>query len=101
VTWRSDTGQALLYDNGRLVWEVVRGRGKRIPSGGTLVIGREQGTLCCTLVHVTWNCWVLLDAVHCSTCATVAQHPCNQHVAKVLTSIKCHTGACRLSRRLL
>jgi Concanavalin A-like lectin/glucanases superfamily len=43
VTWRSDTGQALLYDNGRLVWEVVRGRGKRIPSGGTLVIGREQG----------------------------------------------------------
>ena len=42
MTWRSDTGQALLYDNGRLVWEVVRGRGKRIPSGGTLVIGREQ-----------------------------------------------------------
>jgi hypothetical protein len=44
VTWRSDTGQALLYDNGRLAWEVVRGKGKRIPSGGTLVVGREQGT---------------------------------------------------------
>ena len=24
------------------VWSVVRGRGKRIPSGGTLVLGREQ-----------------------------------------------------------
>jgi Pentaxin family len=44
VTWRSDTGQALLYDNGRLAWEVVRGKGRRIPSGGTLVVGREQGT---------------------------------------------------------
>ncbi len=24
------------------VWSVVRGKGKRIPSGGTLVVGREQ-----------------------------------------------------------
>lgn len=42
VTWRSDTGQTMLYDNGRLVWEVVRSKGKRIPSGGTLILGREQ-----------------------------------------------------------
>lgn len=42
VTWRSSDGQVLLYDNGRLVWNVVRGRGATIPSGGTLVIGREQ-----------------------------------------------------------
>ena len=47
MTWRSETGQALLYDNGRLVWEVVRGTGKHIPSGGTLVIGREQGARLC------------------------------------------------------
>lgn len=31
-----------LYDNGRLVWSAVRGKGKRIPSGGTLILGREQ-----------------------------------------------------------
>ena len=42
VTWRSSDGQTLLYDNGRLVWNVVRGKGAAIPSGGTLVIGREQ-----------------------------------------------------------
>lgn len=24
------------------VWSVTRGKGKRIPSGGTLVVGREQ-----------------------------------------------------------
>jgi hypothetical protein len=24
------------------VWSVVRGKGKSIPSGGTLVVGREQ-----------------------------------------------------------
>lgn len=24
------------------VWSVVRGRGKRLPQGGTLVVGREQ-----------------------------------------------------------
>lgn len=42
VTWRSSDGQTLLYDNGRLVWNVVRGKRAAIPSGGTLVIGREQ-----------------------------------------------------------
>lgn len=45
VTWESKTGQALLYDNGRLQWEVVRAKGKKIGSGGTLVIGREQDCL--------------------------------------------------------
>lgn len=42
VTWESATGATRLYDNGRLVWSVTRGRGKVIPSGGTLVVGREQ-----------------------------------------------------------
>lgn len=42
VTWDSGTGAVRLYDNGRLVWSVTRGKGKLIPSGGTLVIGREQ-----------------------------------------------------------
>jgi hypothetical protein len=42
VTWESSTGQVVLYDNGRPMWTVTRGKGKRIPSGGTLVIGREQ-----------------------------------------------------------
>lgn len=42
VSWRSSDGETKLYQNGRLVWKVVRGRGSRIPSGGTLVIGREQ-----------------------------------------------------------
>jgi hypothetical protein len=42
VTWESSTGQVVLYDNGLPMWTVTRGRGKRIPSGGTLVIGREQ-----------------------------------------------------------
>ncbi|PRW20453.1 concanavalin A-like lectin glucanase [Chlorella sorokiniana] len=42
VTWRSYDGQVKLYDNGREVWSVVRGRGKRLPQGGTLVVGREQ-----------------------------------------------------------
>jgi Concanavalin A-like lectin/glucanases superfamily len=42
VTWRSSDGAANLYDNGRLVWSVVRAAGKHPPSGGTLVIGREQ-----------------------------------------------------------
>ena len=42
VTWESSTGRTVLYDNGRPVWVVSRGKGKTIPSGGTLVIGREQ-----------------------------------------------------------
>jgi len=42
VTWKSSTGETVLYDNGRRVWTVKRGQGKFIPSGGTLVIGREQ-----------------------------------------------------------
>lgn len=35
-------GRVKLYDNGRPVWQAIRARGKSIPSGGTLVIGREQ-----------------------------------------------------------
>ena len=42
VTWRSSDGLTKLYDNGREAWSVVRGKGRRIPSGGTLVLGREQ-----------------------------------------------------------
>ncbi|KXZ56241.1 hypothetical protein GPECTOR_1g21 [Gonium pectorale] len=42
VTWDGTTGDVRLYDNGRPVWRVTRGRGRIIPSGGTLVIGREQ-----------------------------------------------------------
>jgi cysteine-rich repeat protein len=42
VTWQSSTGQVILYDNGREAWRVIRGKGKTIPSGGTLVVGREQ-----------------------------------------------------------
>ena len=53
VTWESGEGVVRLYDNGRLVWAVRRARGKTIPSGGTLVIGREQVRVCvrvCTCV---------------------------------------------------
>ncbi|KAK9789369.1 hypothetical protein WJX73_005379 [Symbiochloris irregularis] len=42
VSWQSSDGRTSLYDNGRKVWSVVRGKGKSMPSGGTLVIGREQ-----------------------------------------------------------
>jgi len=42
VTWESRTGNTILYLDSREVWRVTRGKGKRIPSGGTLVIGREQ-----------------------------------------------------------
>ena len=42
ITWDSSTGRTVLYDNGRPVWRVYRSKGKTIPSGGTLVIGREQ-----------------------------------------------------------
>jgi len=42
VTWQSSTGQVILYNNGQEAWRVVRGKGKSIPSGGTLVVGREQ-----------------------------------------------------------
>jgi len=45
VTWESRTGTSILYDNGRRVWTAKRGKGKSIPSGGTLVIGREQDCL--------------------------------------------------------
>lgn len=45
VTWESSSGTVVLYDNGRPVWSVKRGKGKKIPSGGTLVIGREQDCL--------------------------------------------------------
>ena len=38
----SPPGETSLYDNGRLMWRVTRGKGKVIPSGGTLVVGREQ-----------------------------------------------------------
>ncbi|CAG9460100.1 unnamed protein product [Pedinophyceae sp. YPF-701] len=42
VTWESASGRVYLYDNGRLVWSVLRGKGRTIPSDGTLVVGREQ-----------------------------------------------------------
>ncbi|KAK9918751.1 hypothetical protein WJX75_006574 [Coccomyxa subellipsoidea] len=42
VTWQSSDGSASLYDNGRKVWTVTRGKGKHMPSGGTLIVGREQ-----------------------------------------------------------
>jgi hypothetical protein len=42
VSWESSTGNVVLYDNGRPVWRVRRAAGRSIPSGGTLVIGREQ-----------------------------------------------------------
>jgi cysteine-rich repeat protein len=42
VTWRSYDGRTTLYINGREVWTVWRGRGQHIPSGGTLILGREQ-----------------------------------------------------------
>lgn len=45
VTWSSETGEVKLYDNGRPQWVVQRGKGEEIPSGGTLVIGREQDCL--------------------------------------------------------
>ena len=45
VTWESRTGETILYDNGRRVWTAKRGQGKTIPSGGTVVIGREQDCL--------------------------------------------------------
>lgn len=48
VTWDSASGDAILYDNGRQVWKVRRSKGKEIPSGGTLVIGREQVRADCT-----------------------------------------------------
>ena len=42
VSWESATGKVILYDNGRPVWSVLRAKGQSIPSGGTLVVGREQ-----------------------------------------------------------
>ena len=42
MTWRSYDGVTVLYINGRDVWTVTRGKGQHIPSGGTLVLGREQ-----------------------------------------------------------
>ena len=45
LSWDSSTGQTILYDNGRRVWTAKRAKGKEIPSGGTLVIGREQDCL--------------------------------------------------------
>lgn len=45
VTWESSTGSVVLYDNGRESWRVMRAKDKKIASGGTLVIGREQDCL--------------------------------------------------------
>ena len=42
VTWRSSDGTTVLCLNGRPRWTVTRARGRVLPSGGTLVIGREQ-----------------------------------------------------------
>ena len=53
VTWDSSTGRTVLYDNGRPVWRVMRGKGETIPSGGTLVVGREQVWGAARAEHVT------------------------------------------------
>lgn len=45
VTWESTTGETRFFDNGREVWRVTRAKGKKIPSGGSLIIGREQDCL--------------------------------------------------------
>jgi len=45
VTWESKTGEVSLYDNGRQAWKVKRAQGKKIPPGGTLILGREQDCL--------------------------------------------------------
>jgi len=45
VTWESETGEVSLYDNGRQAWKVKRAQGRKIPAGGTLVLGREQDCL--------------------------------------------------------
>lgn len=42
ATWESSTGRTVLYDNGRPMWSATRAKGRSIPSGGTLVLGREQ-----------------------------------------------------------
>jgi cysteine-rich repeat protein len=42
VTWESSTGETRLFDNGKEVWRVTRAKGKQIPSGGSLIVGREQ-----------------------------------------------------------
>eukprot|EP01026_Neomeris_dumetosa_P051141 TRINITY_DN4496_c0_g1_i1.p1 TRINITY_DN4496_c0_g1~~TRINITY_DN4496_c0_g1_i1.p1 ORF type:complete len:1030 (-),score=176.63 TRINITY_DN4496_c0_g1_i1:568-3657(-) len=42
ASWERETGRVRLYQDGRLVWVVQRSQGKQIPSGGTLVVGREQ-----------------------------------------------------------
>ena len=42
VTWESETGKVILYDNGMPVWSVKRAKGKNIMPGGTVVVGREQ-----------------------------------------------------------
>eukprot|EP01024_Parvocaulis_polyphysoides_P075800 TRINITY_DN980_c0_g3_i3.p1 TRINITY_DN980_c0_g3~~TRINITY_DN980_c0_g3_i3.p1 ORF type:complete len:1054 (-),score=150.66 TRINITY_DN980_c0_g3_i3:249-3056(-) len=42
VSWESGTGRTRLYQDGKLVWVVERAQGRTIPSGGTLVVGREQ-----------------------------------------------------------
>ncbi|CAD7701100.1 unnamed protein product [Ostreobium quekettii] len=43
VTWESDNGKLVLYDNGRVAWRAVRAKGQKLPSGGTVVIGSAQG----------------------------------------------------------
>ena len=42
VTWESASGEVRLFENGRAVWRVRRAKGRELPSGGTLVVGREQ-----------------------------------------------------------
>jgi hypothetical protein len=54
VTWESSSGTVILYLDSREVWRVKRGKGKKIPSGGTLVIGREQVSC---YKHSNWSNW--------------------------------------------
>jgi hypothetical protein len=42
LTWSSAGGRTQLYLDGTLVWKTVRAPNTHVPSGGTLVVGREQ-----------------------------------------------------------
>eukprot|EP00210_Caulerpa_lentillifera_P001039 g1002.t1 len=45
ATWDMRSGEAVLYDNGRLHWKGIRNQGVSLIPNGTLVLGREQDCL--------------------------------------------------------
>eukprot|EP00210_Caulerpa_lentillifera_P001038 g1001.t1 len=45
ATWDMKSGEAALYDNGRLHWKGIRNQGVSLIPNGTLVLGREQDCL--------------------------------------------------------